>query len=121
MLKNVLIAAPAALFLLSGPAQSIELSSATIQNLEPALNGAVSANGLFPTQAMEEAFTDYLRWVKEQGLSRLAAFQPLVTEGYLASGQFPSQGMEDQFLAYMRWVDEEGLSPFYAFSVTNFD
>lgn len=121
MFKDTLIAATTALYLISGPAGSAELSSTVIQDLEPALNGSVSANGLFPTQAMEEAFTDYLRWVKEQGLSRLAAFEPLVTEGFLASGQFPYQGMEDQFIAYMRWVDSEGLSPFYAFAVTDFD
>ena len=121
MFRSTLIVAATAIFLMSGPARAIELPSVATQDLEPALNGAVSANGLFPTQAMEEAFTDYLRWVKEQGLSRLVVFEPLVTEGYPASGQLPHQDMEDQFLAYMRWVETEGLSPFYAFGVTNFD
>ena len=39
-----------------------------IDDLEPHINGGVSATGLFPTQAMENQFTEYLKWVKENGL-----------------------------------------------------
>lgn len=91
-------------------------------SLEPSINGSVSATGLFPTQEMEEEFAAYLRWTKDEGLSRLAAFEYMIDDkGNSASGRFPTQGMEEQFLAYIRWVDDRKISPFYAFRVSDFD
>ena len=127
MLKSTLIAGSLALLMfninpaLSGP-------NRIAVDLEPALNGAVSASGLFPSQQMEDAFEIYLDWTKSKGLSRLAAFE--TTEETLArasagegslSGRFPTQAMEDQFKAYLAWVDETDAGLFYAFRVTNFD
>lgn len=121
MFKSTLVAGLAGLLLLSGPVDSAQPRGEASLDLEPAINGAVSANGLFPQQAMEEEFAQYLRWTKEQGVSRLVAFEPLIAVGDVASSRFPSQRMEDQFVAYMRWVDDQELSPFYAFTVTDFD
>lgn len=39
-----------------------------VRDLEPAINGEVSASGLFPTQAMEDQFNAYVRWTRENGL-----------------------------------------------------
>jgi hypothetical protein len=89
--------------------------------VEPCINGEVSASGLFPTHAMEDAFAAYLDWTEDQDLSRLVAFEPVIADGVIAGGQFPTRRMEEQFVAYMRWVDEQGLSPFYAFVATDFD
>lgn len=91
-------------------------------SLEPCINGSVSANGLFPTQAIEEEFTAYLRWTKDEGLSRLVAFEYMLDlEGESPSGRFPTQAMEEQFLAYIQWVNDRRISPFYAFGISDFD
>lgn len=121
MFHPVVVSAAMTLLLMSGATASSEPSDAVLLDLEPAVNGAVSANGLFPSQAMEEEFSAYLRWAKEQGWSRLVAFESLIEDEATASGGLPSQLMKDQFSAYMRWVGDQGLSPFYAFSATNFD
>jgi hypothetical protein len=121
MFHPLLVSAAITLLLMSGATESSESSDARLLDLEPAVNGAVSANGLFPAQAMEEAFTAYLRWAKEQGWSRLVAFESLINDDATAGGRLPSQRMQDQFSTYMRWVDDQGLSPFYAFTATNFD
>ncbi|MES9955790.1 MAG: hypothetical protein ABW086_01975 [Sedimenticola sp.] len=42
--------------------------------LEPCLNGEVSASGMFPNQKMEDQFIAYLKWVDQQGLPRSYAF-----------------------------------------------
>jgi hypothetical protein len=107
--------------LLTGAARSSELPIKTNLGLEPTLNGGVSANGLFPTQAMQEEFSAYLDWTKDQGLSRLVAFESVIAGEDVAGARLRSQRMEDQFVAYMIWVQEYELSPFYAFAVTNFD
>jgi hypothetical protein len=36
-------------------------------SLEPCINGAVSASGTFPTQAMEEQVNAYLAWSNQTG------------------------------------------------------
>ena len=95
----ILITVVAGLLLMSGPARSTETSGAADLDLEPALNGAVSASGLFPTLAMEKEFAAYLGWVKKQGLSPLTTFEPIIVGEDLATAQFPSQRMEDQFMA----------------------
>ena len=60
MLKSSFLAGGLALLLLSTSSQATALDETSARQLEPALNGEVSATGLFPTQAMEDAFTDYL-------------------------------------------------------------
>lgn len=127
MLKSTLIAGGLALALMNTSPGTAE-SNPAVLDLEPAINGAVSASGLFPAQHIEDAFSAYLDWTKEQGISRLAAFEsrPGHLEGGLdeagsRSGRFPSQAMEDSFVAYVQWIDRAGLSPFYAFKVTDFD
>jgi hypothetical protein len=97
-------------------------------DLESAMNGAVSASGLFPTQPMEDAFVAYLDWTKAEGLSRLTAFESneanlarALSGEASASGRFPSQAMEDQFKDYLAWTDDTDAGLFYAFRVTDFD
>ncbi len=121
MIKSVLATGIAGLLLLSGPGKSTVAFGETVPDLELAINGTVSANGLFPSQAMEEEFAAYLRWTKMQGLSRLVAFESMIGGGSSAEIPLPDRRMEEQFGAYMRWVDEQGLSPFSAFMATDFD
>jgi hypothetical protein len=112
MLKSTFIAGGFALLLASTTTQAAALDDASARQLEPALNGEVSATGLFPSQEMEDAFNEYLVWTRAQGLSRLAAFEPVVRDfpegqGSL-SGRFPNQAMEDQFKEYLAWTGEDG-------------
>lgn len=125
MLKSSFLAGGLALLLTSTSSQAAALDETSARQLEPALNGEVSATGLFPTQAMEDAFTDYLAWTREQGLSRLAAFEPVVRDfpadqGSL-SGRFPTQEMEEQFKAYLAWAGDSPNSLFYAFRAVEFN
>lgn len=125
MLKSEFIAGGLALLLISTSSQAAALDESSARQLEPALNGEVSATGLFPTQAMEDAFNDYLVWTREQGLSRLAAFEPVVRDfpagqGSL-SGRFPTQEMEEQFKAYLAWTGDSQHSLFYAFRAVEFN
>jgi hypothetical protein len=121
MLTSFLMTGFAGLLMLTGPATSAELPAEAKLDLEPAINGAVSANGLFPTQPMEREFAAYLDWTKDQGLSRLAAFETRVDGHACASGPVANARMKEQFADYMRWVDDREVSPFYAFMVTDFD
>ena len=82
MLKSSFLAGGLALLLISTSSQATALDETSARQLEPALNGEVSATGLFPTQAMEDAFNDYLAWTRERGLSRLAAFEGELTDGF---------------------------------------
>ena len=107
---------PAAFSLLAFTIYAAE-SPRVILTLDPGFNGAVSQSGLFPTQAMEEQFAAYLRWTKERGIDRLAAFESVIDGGASSGFRFPTQSMDEQFSAYIRWVDDEGLSPFYSFIV----
>jgi hypothetical protein len=125
MLKSSFLAGGLALLLVSTNPQAAALDETSARQLEPALNGAVSATGLFPTQAMEDAFNDYLAWTREQGLSRLAAFEPVVRDfpagqGSL-SGRFPTQEMEEQFKEYLAWTGDSQYSLFYAFRAVEFN
>jgi hypothetical protein len=106
---------------MSAPAKSDKPVGSASLDLEPAINGAVSATGLFPSQAMEDQFATYLRWTKERGISRLVAFEALIDAGTAAEVNLSNGHMEEQFEAYLHWVNEQGLSPFYAFMVSNFD
>ena len=127
MLKSTFIAGGLVLLLATATptTQAVALDDASARQLEPALNGEVSATGLFPSQAMEDAFTDYLAWTRTEGLSRLAAFEPVVRDfpegqGSL-SGRFPNQAMEDQFKEYLAWTAEGNSSLFYAFRAVEFN
>ncbi|KAA6184845.1 hypothetical protein F2Q65_11070 [Thiohalocapsa marina] len=81
----------------------------------------------FPTDAMAEQFAEYLAWTKQNGLSRLAAFESLqrgeVHESPHLSAEvsLPTAEMTEQFHAYLQWVRKQGLGDFYAFQVTEFD
>ena len=121
MLRAVLVAGIAGLLLMSAPVKSDEPGGGPSLDLESAINGAVSATGLFPTQDMEDAFTDYLRWTKERGISRLIAFESMIDAGSAAEVRLSNERMDEQFAAYLRWVDEQDLSPFYAFMVSDSD
>ena len=127
MLKSTLIAGAVALAMLNGTPSSSERHHA-VMDLDPALNGAVSASGVFPSQGMEDAFRDYLRWTKAEGLSRLTAFETsertlerAMSGEASASGRFPSQDMEEEFKRYLAWTDDTGQGLFYAFRVTDFN
>ncbi len=125
MLKSIFVAGGFALLLAAATTQAAALDEASARYLEPTLNGEVSASGLFPSQEMEDAFNDYLAWTKTQGLSRLAAFEPVVRdfpEGQGSeSGRFPNQAMEDQFKEYLAWTGEGNSGLFYAFRAVDFD
>lgn len=121
MFRAVIVAVVAGLLLMSAPVNSAEPVGGTSLDLEPAINGAVSATGLFPSQAMEEEFAAYLRWTKDEGISRLVAFESLIGAGSTAEVRLSSERMEGQFEAYLRWVEEQDLSPFYAFTASDFD
>lgn len=86
--------------------------------LEPCINGEVSKSGMFPSQAMEDAFASYLGWTKHERLSRLVAFESVIDGGAEPSRVLPSREMADQFEAYLRWVQKAGISPFYAFTAS---
>ena len=117
MLKSTLTAGfLAALLLNAGPAPA-DTNPNFHKDLEPALNGQVSATGLFPSQAMEDAFQAYLRWTKESGLSRLAAFESRQDETQI----LPTKDMVDQFRSYLAWTEATEARRFHAFMVTNFD
>jgi hypothetical protein len=128
MLKSTLIAGGLALLMFNTTPRAAELDQAGAMDLEPAINGGVSAQGLFPEQGMEEAFEAYLAWTKEQGLSRLAAFEAVERDLNAAdqgmgsmSGRFPNQGMEERFKDYLAWASEGDSRLFYAFRAVDFD
>jgi hypothetical protein len=116
-----MVAVVAGLLPMSAPVNSAEPVGGTSLDLEPAINGAVSATGLFPSQAMEEEFAAYLRWTRDRGISPLFAFESLIGPGNAAERRLSSERMEGQFEAYLRWVEEQDLSPFYAFTVSDSD
>jgi hypothetical protein len=78
--QYALSAGALALSLVAGPAVAGDLS------LEPAINGSVSANGLYPTQALQD-----------QAESRDAelALEPCINGAVSASGSYVSQAAED--------------------------
>ncbi len=121
MFKSVLLTGIVGAFLFSGAARSADTAGAASLDLEPAINGAVSATGLFPSQAMEEEFMSYMRWVRAQDMSPLVAFESTIDGGAAVNDVLPSQEMAEQFTAYLHWVDDEGLSPFYAFIESDLD
>lgn len=116
MLKSTLITGLIAGLLVTAGPSSAEPLRAFHPDLEPALNGQVSATGLFPTQAMEDEFHAYLDWTKSQGLSRLVAFEP-----DRSAEELPTLAMAEQFRSYLQWTESTEARPFHAFQVTNFD
>lgn len=116
---GVAIALSALLFSSVSPA---EQGGARVMDLEPAINGAVSATGHFPTQAMEDAYNGFIVWTEGHGLSGDAAMkyigqqiEPAMNGGVASRGMFPSQSMEDQYRIYLDWTRANGLSDLYAF------
>ena len=120
MFNPLLVTGLATFLMMSAPADADQPAGAASLDLEPTINGAVSASGLFPSQRIEDQFTTYLRWTKERGISRLAAFEALI-DGDDIGASLPDEQMAGEFQAYLRWVAADDLSPFYAFMVTDFD
>lgn len=117
MLKSTLTAGALTVLLLNAGPGSAEPARAFHKDLEPALNGQVSASGRFPTQAMEDAFHEYLRWTKENGLSRLAAFESQHRDREI----LPTLAMAEQFREYRAWTERTDARRFHAFQVMSFD
>ncbi len=46
--------------------------------LDPSLDARVSANGRFPSQAMEDQFNAYVSWVQTTGLDEIHAFEDVI-------------------------------------------
>jgi hypothetical protein len=59
---------PLLLSVLASSGSAAEEITASEQNLEPCINGAVSATGMFPTQATEEQVNAHLAWSAKTGL-----------------------------------------------------
>jgi hypothetical protein len=77
-------------------------------DLEPALNGGVSASGLFPTQDLEDRY----------GSAIASPFndidlEPALNGGVSASGLFPTQDLEDRYdpAVAVVWYNERDLEP----------
>ncbi len=117
MLKPTLIAAAIALSLFAIGPRAGETAIGTADHLEPAINGQVSASGLFPTQEIEDQFNDYLAWTKARGLSRLVAYEPRAG----AEDVLPNEGMRQAFEDYLTWAVETDRGLYYAFTTRNFD
>ncbi len=117
MLKPTLIAAAIALSLFAIGPRAAETAIGTADHLEPAINGQVSASGLFPTQEIEDQFNDYLAWTKARGLSRLVAYEPRAG----AEDVLPNEGMRQAFEDYLTWAVETDRGLYYAFTTRNFD
>jgi hypothetical protein len=117
MLKSTLAVGTLALTLLVIGPRAAEAAGSSANTLEPAINGQVSASGLFPTQEIEDQFNDYLAWTKAAGLSRLVAYEPR------AGGEdvLPDQRMRQAFEDYLTWAVETDRGLYYAFTTRNFD
>ncbi len=136
MLFPTLIAGGFSLVMAAAPDAAAEQVAMAQQN-DPLIQSSAVAlteaaipaipSDLFPTEAMAEQFEAYLAWTKEQGLSRLAAFERLSQEQIHYSPNLsvemplPTSEMAEQFAAYLRWTREQKLSRFYAFAQTDFD
>jgi predicted porin len=104
-----------------GNAQAVELDGNAMTGLDASIDGAVSATGRFPTQAMEDQFNRYLDWVTQHNLDVTHAITPRIQptsalessgNGEIsASGRFPTQAMEDQYNAFVTWTQASGRSP----------
>ena len=71
--------------LLAGSAAA--LADTTDHALEPCLNGEVSATGLFPSQAAEDAH--------HRASASTNALEPAINGEVSASGLYPTQALED--------------------------
>ncbi|MDJ0891822.1 MAG: hypothetical protein QNK18_11610 [Gammaproteobacteria bacterium] len=60
-------------------------------DLEPCINGGVSASGTYPTQAAEDLASSYQRGSELVDL----AYEPCVNGGVSSSGRYTSQALED--------------------------
>jgi len=117
MLKSTLIVGAIALTLFATGPRAAAPAGANPNELEPAINGQVSASGLFPSQEIEDQFNAYLAWTKAQGLSRLVAYEPRTG----AEEVLPNQAMRQAFEDYLKWAVESDRGIYYAFTTRNFD
>ncbi len=106
---------------------SADQASVTVADLEPTINGAVSASGRFPSQAMEEAYNAFIAWTEGHGQRGDAAMkyiaqqiEPAMNGSVASRGGFPSQAMEDQYQIYLGWTRANGLSDLYAFEQSRY-
>lgn len=78
-------------------------------DLEPALNGGVSASGLFPTQELEDRYGPAIANPFND-----IDLEPAVNGDVSASGLFPTQDLEDRYdpaVALVVWYSERDLEP----------
>lgn len=122
MFKSTVVTSAVLSLLLFSSAPSAVQIGATLTDLEPSINGAVSATGRFPTQAMEDAYLGFIDWTDADGLRGAAAMkrieeqiEPAMNGDVSSRGAFPSQAMEDQYRIYLGWTKDNGLSDLYAF------
>lgn len=122
MIRSALATGMALSLLLLSSVSSAAQGTTVVMDLEPAVNGAVSAGGRFPSQEMEDAFKEYVDWTEGHGLRGAAAMkhigqqlEPAMNGGVASHGLFPSQSMEDQYRIYLDWTSNNGLSGLYAF------
>ena len=78
--RYALSAGALALSLIAGAALAGDLS------LEPCINGSVSANGLYPTQALQD---------RAESRDAELALEPCINGAVSASGKYVSQAAED--------------------------
>ena len=71
------------------------VQAATEEDLEPCINGGVSATGLYASQAEEDKAIQ-LAIVKNNRLARELELEPCVSGGVSASGLYVNQKAEDQ-------------------------
>lgn len=76
MLAGVAVKAMVLVGVLAAPTVHT-MAGEVVLSLEPCINGEVSATGIFPTQAMEDQFLAYARWVERNGLPRDYALHQL--------------------------------------------
>jgi predicted YcjX-like family ATPase len=104
-----------------------QIALAEADQAVPSVTQPAGVDRALPSVEMAEQFDAYLAWTKEQGLSRLAAFETLSPEQIHRSpnlsGQFPlpTAVMTEQFNAYLQWTREQNLGRFYAFQTRDFD
>ncbi len=70
---------------------AVQADQASDLELEPCINGGVSAGGLYPTQTAEDLATSRHTETEAGEL----AYEPCVNGGVSSSGRYPNRGMED--------------------------
>lgn len=81
--------------ILAATALSAGVQAATDEDLEPCINGGVSATGLYASQA-EENQAKQFAIVKNSRIAGGLELEPCINGGVSATGLYVSQGAEDQ-------------------------